>query len=168
MATTREDGSVIQPFDIFALEGVDAEELCRRMTEWGFPGVRFTPFRFKPPTGRYRKVTMSGARVWVDPKAKADLTAINMAGLEILKKLLPRKNFFSDSENMLMFDKLNRTRQTRKMVEAGMTARQIVATWSEGVRKWREERKPYLLYPESSDPVPSQGGRGKVEPLGGR
>ena len=168
MPTTGEDGTVIQPFDIFALEGVDAEELCRRMTEWGFPGVRFTPFRFKPPTGRYRKVTMSGARVWVDPKAKADLTAINMAGLEVLKKLLPRKNFFSDSENMLMFDKLNRTRQTRKMVEAGMTARQIVGTWSEGVRKWREERKPYLLYPESLDSVPTQGGRGKLEPLGGR
>ncbi|NBS06910.1 MAG: DUF1343 domain-containing protein, partial [Verrucomicrobia bacterium] len=74
------------------------------------------------------------------------------AGLEILKKILPHKNFFSDSENMLMFDKLNRTRQTRKMVEAGTSARTIVASWEPGVQKWREERKPYLIYPES--PVP--------------
>lgn len=148
--TTGLDGTVIQPFDIFALENVDAEELCRRMTEWGFNGVKFTPFRFKPPTGRYRKVTMAGAMVSIDPKAPADLTAINMAGLEILKKLLPQKNFFADPENMLMFDKLNRGRQTRKAVEAGMSARQIVATWDAGVGKWREERKPYLLYPESA------------------
>jgi uncharacterized protein YbbC (DUF1343 family) len=149
--TTGLDGSVIQPFDIFALENVDAEELCRKMTEWGFNGVKFTPFRFKPPTGKYRSVVMAGAKVSIDPKAPANLTAINMAGLEILKKLLPHKNFFSDSENMLMFDKLNRTRQTRKMVEAGMSARQIVATWDSGVAKWREERKPYLIYPESSE-----------------
>jgi uncharacterized protein YbbC (DUF1343 family) len=149
--TTGLDGSVIQPFDVFALENVDAEELCRKMTEWGFNGVKFTPFRFKPPTGKYRSVVMAGAKVSIDPKAPANLTAINMAGLEILKKLLPHKNFFSDSENMLMFDKLNRTRQTRKMVEAGMSARQIVATWDSGVAKWREERKAYLIYPESSE-----------------
>jgi uncharacterized protein YbbC (DUF1343 family) len=151
LPTTGLDGTVIQPFDIFALEKVDAEELCRGMAEWGFNGVKYTPFRFKPPTGRYRKVTMAGAMVSIDPKAPANLTAINMAGLEILKKLLPRKNFFADAENMLMFDKLNRTRQTRKMVEAGMSARQIVATWDAGVAKWREERKPYLLYPESAE-----------------
>ena len=93
---------------------------------------------------------MAGTKVTIDPKAPANLTAINMAGLEILKKLLPRKKFFADAENMLMFDKLNRSRQTRKMVEAGMSARQIVATWDAGVSKWREERKPYLLYPESA------------------
>ena len=90
-----------------------------------------------------------------DPKALANLTAINMAGLEILQKLLPHKNFFADAENVLMFDKLNRTRQTRKMVEAGMTARQIVASWDAGVAKWREERKPYLMYPETLEPVRS-------------
>jgi uncharacterized protein YbbC (DUF1343 family) len=96
---------------------------------------------------------MAGARVAIDPQSPANITAINMAGLEILKKLLPHKNFFSDSENMLMFDKLNRGRQTRKAVEGGMSARQIVATWDLGVTKWREERKPYLIYPESSEPI---------------
>jgi uncharacterized protein YbbC (DUF1343 family) len=151
--TTGLDGTVVQPFDIFALENVDAEELCRKMTEWGFNGVKFTPFRFKPPTGKYRSVVMAGARVAIDPQAPANITAINMAGLEFLKKLLPKKRFFSDAENMLMFDKLNRGRQTRKAVEGGMSARQIVATWDAGVAKWREERKPYLLYPESPAPI---------------
>jgi len=158
--TTGLDGTVVQPFDIFALENVDAEELCRKMTEWGFNGVKFTPFRFKPPTGKYRSVVMAGARVAIDPQSPANITAINMAGLEILKKLLPKKRFFADAENMVMFDKLNRSRQTRKMVEAGATARQIVATWDLGVSKWREERKPYLIYPESSEPkrkVPATG-----------
>ena len=158
--TTGLDGTVVQPFDIFALENVDAEELCRKMTEWGFNGVKFTPFRFKPPTGKYRSVVMSGARVTTDPKAPANLTAINVAGIEILKKMLPKKNFFADAENVVMFDKLNRSRQTRQMVQSGVAARQIVASWDAGVAKWREERKPYLLYPESEEPsrkVPVSG-----------
>ena len=146
------DGSVIYPFDIFAIEGADPEELCRQMTGFGFNGVKFTPFRYKPPTGRYRNVVMSGVKVETDPKAPANLTAINMAGLESLKRQLPKKNFFSDAENTLMFDKLNRSRETRKQILSGMSSRQIVASWEPGVQRWLEERKPYLLYPETLAP----------------
>jgi hypothetical protein len=30
-----------------------------------------------------------------------------------------------------------------------MSSRQIVASWEPGVKAWLEERKPYLLYPET-------------------
>ena len=149
------DGSMFYPFDIFALEGADPEELARQMTEYGFNGVKFTPVRFKPPTGRYRNVVMSGVKVTVDPKAPANLTAINIAGLAYLRRQLPKKNFFSDGENTLMFDKLNRSRETRKQILAGMGSRQIIASWEPGVQKWLEERKPYLMYPETLTPVRS-------------
>ena len=154
------DGSVIHPFDIFALEGADPEELAQRMAEYGFNGVKFSPFRFRPPTGRYRKVVMSGVKVAIDPKAPANLTAINIAGLAYLRRQLPKKNFFSDAENTLMFDKLNRSREIRKQILAGMGSRQIIASWQPGVAKWLEERKPYLLYPETLVParkVPASG-----------
>ena len=147
------DGSTIYPFEIFGIEGADPEELCRDMTEFGFNGVKFTPFRYKPPTGRYRNVVMAGVKVAIDPRAPANLTAINIAGLAFLKRQLPKKNFFADAENTLMFDKLNRSRETRKQILAGMGARQIIASWDAGVQKWLEERKPYLLYPESLSPA---------------
>ncbi|MCX6936177.1 MAG: DUF1343 domain-containing protein [Verrucomicrobia bacterium] len=150
VSTKALDGAVVYPFDIIALENVDAEEFCRSLTAWGFNGMKFTPFRFHP-IGKYHSVVMSGAKVVIDPKAPCNLTALNIAGLEILRRMLPKKNFFSDAENTLMFDKLNRTRATRKAVEAGTSARQIVASWELGVAKWREERKPYLIYPESAE-----------------
>ena len=34
------------------------------------------------------------------------------------------------------------------MIIDGMTAEQIKATWQEDVRKFRKQRKPYLLYKE--------------------
>jgi uncharacterized protein YbbC (DUF1343 family) len=130
------------------------------MGEWGFNGVKFTPFRFKPPTGKYRHITMSGAKVTIDRQAPANLTAINIAGLAYLRRMMPKKNFFVDAENTLMFDKLNRSRETRKQILSGMSSRQIVASWEPGVQRWREERKPYLLYPETLVParkVPASG-----------
>jgi len=96
---------------------------------------------------------MSGAKVEIDPKAPANLTAINIAGLAYLRRMMPKKNFFADAENTLMFDKLNRSRETRKQVLAGMASRQIVASWEPGVQRWLEERKPYLLYPETRAPA---------------
>ena len=154
------DGTTIYPFEIFSIEGADPEELCREMTVFGFNGVKFTPFRYKPPTGRYRNVVMAGVKVAIDPRAPANLTAINIAGLAFLKRQLPKKNFFADAENTLMFDKLNRSRETRKQILSGMGARQIIASWDPGVQKWQEERKPYLLYPETLSParkVPASG-----------
>jgi len=110
--------------------------------------------------GVWVRALMSGAKVSIDPKAPANLTAINIAGLAYLRRMMPKKNFFADAENTLMFDKLNRSRETRKQVFAGMSSRQIVASWEPGVQAWLEERKPYLLYPETLTPVrkaPSSG-----------
>jgi len=136
------------------------------MGEWGFNGVKFTPFRFKPPTGKYRHVTMSGAKVTIDRQAPANLTAINIAGLAYLRRMMPKKNFFVDAENTLMFDKLNRSRETRKQILSGMSSRQIVASWEPGVQRWLEERKPYLLYPETLTPVRKSpaGGPARLKP----
>ncbi len=62
---------------------------------------------------------------------------------------MPKKNFFALADKTLMFDKLNRSLETRKQILAGMSSRQIVASWEPGIRAWREERRPFLLYPET-------------------
>ena len=37
----------------------------------------------------------------------------------------------------------------RKMIKEGKSAKEIEAMWTEDVEKFKEERKPYLLYPEN-------------------
>jgi uncharacterized protein YbbC (DUF1343 family) len=104
--------------------------------------------------------------VTIDRQAPANLTAINIAGLAYLRRMMPKKNFFVDAENTLMFDKLNRSRETRKQILSGMSSRQIVASWEPGVQRWREERKPYLLYPETLAPARKSptGGPARLKP----
>ena len=46
------------------------------------------------------------------------------------------------------FELLIGKRDVRRMIINGMTAEQIKATWQDDVRKFRKQRKPYLLYKE--------------------
>lgn len=46
------------------------------------------------------------------------------------------------------FDRLAGTDQLRIQLEAGLSEDAIRASWSEGLRAFRQARKPYLLYPE--------------------
>ena len=45
------------------------------------------------------------------------------------------------------FDKLAGTDQLRKQIIAGKTSEEIKSTWSEGLINFKQQRKPYLLYP---------------------
>ena len=36
----------------------------------------------------------------------------------------------------------------RRMIERGMSAEEIKATWADDVKQFKNLRKPYLLYPE--------------------
>lgn len=46
------------------------------------------------------------------------------------------------------FEKLIGNRQIRGQIEAGMSAEQIKKTWADDVRRFKQQRRPYLLYPE--------------------
>jgi uncharacterized protein YbbC (DUF1343 family) len=45
-----------------------------------------------------------------------------------------------------MFDKVNGADATRKALEAGTPAAEIVASWKAGDEAFRKARKKYLLY----------------------
>lgn len=54
-----------------------------------------------------------------------------------------RGNFFTD-----FFDKLIGNTRVRRMIEQGATAEEIRSTWAGDVARFRQQRKPYLLYKE--------------------
>lgn len=55
------------------------------------------------------------------------------------------KDFYLKSN---FFDKLMGTTAVREMIEKGMSAEQIKATWADDVERFKLQRKPYLLYAE--------------------
>ena len=53
-----------------------------------------------------------------------------------------------DSFFTRFFEKLIGVDYVRKMIEEGKSAKEIKACWKEDVRKFKKQRKPYLLYSE--------------------
>jgi uncharacterized protein YbbC (DUF1343 family) len=58
----------------------------------------------------------------------------------LFAEAVKRKKSFS------MFDKVNGTDATRKALQAGTPAAEIVASWRPGEEAFLQKRKKYLLY----------------------
>lgn len=63
--------------------------------------------------------------------------------IEAYKELNMKDSFFTP-----FFEKLVGVDYIRKMIEGGKTAEQIKAKWQNDVKKFKKQRKPYLLYAE--------------------
>jgi uncharacterized protein YbbC (DUF1343 family) len=113
------------------------------------PGVKFKPVTYKPYYFTFKDQMLGGVQLYFTDPAKAPLTAINFYALEALKKLAGL-DLFADAvqakTSFSMFDKVNGTDATRKALQAGTQAAQIVASWKPGEDAFRKERKKYLLY----------------------
>ena len=87
-----------------------------------------------------------------------DLRALDMGELQQLKRIdlsylvdaymrFPQKEeFFQRGGDF--FDKLMGQTRIREMIKAGTSAIEIEATWKEDVKRFRQQRKKYLIYPE--------------------
>jgi uncharacterized protein YbbC (DUF1343 family) len=113
------------------------------------PGVYFRPLTYKPYYGTFKDEIVGGVQVHFTDPASAPLTAINYYALEALKQVARRDVFVEAvkaNKKFDMFDKVNGTEATRLALQAGRPAAEIVASWRAGEEKFREARKPYLLY----------------------
>lgn len=66
------------------------------------------------------------------------IDAYRNAGMKTLKT-----KFFTSFFNLLIGD-----RHTRRMIEQGASAEEIKARWTDDIKRFRAQRKPYLIYPE--------------------
>jgi uncharacterized protein YbbC (DUF1343 family) len=137
------------PFECIAAPGLDAHRFAAQLNSYQLPGVRFQPITYKPFYFTFSNQVISGVQIFFTHRAKAPLTAINFYGYEALKKVGGR-DLFAESEkakrSVRMFDLVNGTDASRKELEAGVPASEIVASWQGGEAAFRKARKQYLLY----------------------
>ncbi len=88
-------------------------------------------------------------QIYFTEPERAPLTAINFYALEALKKA-GDLDLFAEAVKVKrgfgMFDKVNGTDATRKALQAGTSAAEIVASWTPGEAAFMKLRKKYLLY----------------------
>jgi uncharacterized protein YbbC (DUF1343 family) len=137
------------PFQCIAAPGVDPHALAEKLNSYGLSGVRFQPVTFKPYYAAFEGEILGGVQLFFTDPARAPLTAINYYALESLKEVAGLDVFaeaVKRQKSFAMFDKVNGTDATRRALQAGTPASDIVAAWSANENRFREERAKYLLY----------------------
>ena len=137
------------PFECIAAPGLDPYRLAELLNGYNLPGVRFKPTTYKPYYFTFKDELVGGVQIFFTDPARAPLTALNFYALEALKRGGGHDLFAEAMEagkSFNMFDKVNGTDATRKALQAGTSAAEIVASWKPGEDAFRQKRKPYLLY----------------------
>ena len=137
------------PFECIAAPNVDPHKLAEQLNDYQLPGVRFQPITYKPYYFMFANQEIGGVQIFFTDRARAPLTAINFYAFEALKKVANRDLFdeaVKAKRGFNMFDKVNGTDATRKALQAGTPASEIVASWKAGEDMFRKARKKYLLY----------------------
>ena len=137
------------PFQCVAAPGIDPHALAKTLNACELPGVRFQPVTYKPYYATFKDQVIGGVQLYFTDPAHAPLTAINFHALEALKQQAGLDVFAEaakTNKSFAMFDKVNGTDATRKALQAGKAAADIVAEWKPVEKAFLEKRKKYLLY----------------------
>lgn len=129
-----------------------------RGTDWpfavyGHPQMKGCSFSFTPQSRPGAKnPPLLGKKCYGRDLRSVDHEAIIAGGIDLsyvidayrnagMKTLKPK--FFTSFFNLLIGD-----RHTRRMIEQGASAEEIKARWTDDIKRFRAQRKPYLIYPE--------------------
>lgn len=137
------------PFQCVAAPGVDKHKFAEVLNAYHLPGVKFVPVSYKPYYFSFSNQPIAGVQIYFTDPRRAPLTAINFYAMEALKQVAGRDLFdeaVKANKKFDMFDKVNGTDATRQALQAGRSAAEIVGSWQETEQRFRERRRPYLLY----------------------
>ncbi len=136
-------------FRIIAASWLDSVRLARQLNGSHLSGVRFEPLTGLPPPGHPLRPSVHGVRVHILDAARAPLAAVNFHALEAVQETSGRDLFqlaLRSGKDWNLFDKVCGSDSTRRDLQAGRSARLIVASWKSSEEVFLRKRRPYLLY----------------------
>lgn len=138
------------PFELIGAPWLDADELAAALNALELPGVRWRPAAFTPWHGRIHVgVPCAGVQLHVTDRAACRPVTAALQLLATARRLAPAefgwRPPWGDGDR-LPIDLLAGTDAPRRAIDAGVPVAEIVAAWEDGLRRFREERRRYLLY----------------------
>lgn len=141
------------PFEQTGAPWLRAQEVADSMNARRLPGVRFSAadFAVLPTARKYGGQTIHGVRMTVTDRERYRPVATTMRMIEMIRRLHPndfqwrRSTASPNAVETYYFDTLTGSKRTRAAIENG-TLEALLAEWDRDAQRFREMRKPYLLY----------------------
>jgi len=126
------------PFGYAGASGVNAQAFTAYCQRLGMSGVGFSP---------YSRNGFGGAKLSINPRAGASLTALDVYMLAELNRMkggaiLNRMK----GDQLSLFNKVYGSESLRRDLQRGVPASRIVASWRGFEESFRGQRQKYLLY----------------------
>lgn len=119
---------------------------------YGHPNMKGYEFKFTPRSipGAKNPPQLNRECYGADLSEQPSIEEINKKGINLEYVIDAYRNLNLDDHFFRSFFELLTGRDyVRKMIIAGKSADEIKAMWAQDVAKFKEQRKPYLLYPEN-------------------
>jgi LmbE family N-acetylglucosaminyl deacetylase len=131
-----------RPFEIFGAPWIDGYELTKALNGLNLPGVRFREVWFTPAFSKYAGELCGGSQIHIMDKEKYNSFETGLHIINTVKKLYPDQFKFESN----YFDKLCGNSWVREDIEADVKVENIVEKYQQGLVRFEELRKEYLLY----------------------
>lgn len=136
------------PFQMIAVEGVDADKVSERLNGLDLPGVKFRPINVKPFYAVGKGSDMQGVQIYITDVKRAALTDIQFHVMEVIADMYPEKAAFkvASDKRYRSFDIVTGSDYFRKTFSENHKFSDIKERWYEDVDSFRELSKKYYLY----------------------
>ncbi|MFA5642421.1 MAG: DUF1343 domain-containing protein [Bacteroidales bacterium] len=136
------------PFQMFAAEWLNAEELAQELNSYSLPGITFRPIHLKPFYSVGAGTDMQGVQVHIMDYSNAALTDVQFYVMEAIANLYPERAVFDNAneKRYRMFDQVCGSDQIRILFSKRHKFQDIKEYWYKDVEEFKSLSQKYYLY----------------------
>ncbi|MFA6597120.1 MAG: DUF1343 domain-containing protein [Ignavibacteriaceae bacterium] len=136
------------PFQTYAAEWIDGEQLAKKMNALDLEGIVFRPTSFRPYYGKQKDTTLHGVQLHITDYSKVNLMSLQFLFMEVHNEMYPDKNPFTgcDTSRLKMFDKVCGTSKIRELFTKRMKYEDVRSYLMKDVEAFRKLSSKYYLY----------------------
>ena len=136
-----------KPFELFGAPFIDGARLADALNEQSLPGICFRPVFFQPAASKYAGEICEGVQLHVLDRAAFEPLSTGFTALATVLRLYPQDFAWRIPQGEIHnFDRLAGTDQIRLALDRGLSAAELVATWTEELQTFAAIRQCYLTY----------------------
>lgn len=134
------------PFQTFATEWINGEELANKMNSYNLEGVIFRPIIYKPYYEFGKDKMLHGVEIYITDYTNVQLIPIQFYFAQAVNELYGR-NIIAENEGRFdMFDKVLGTSKIRELFMQNLKVDDILPYLNKDVENFRKLSKKYYLY----------------------
>jgi len=145
-ATNISEGrGTTKPFQFLGAPWIDEDILYEELKKKKLPGVEFRKRIFMPRFSKFSNQECRGIEVFPENK-ESDFLRFVVEFLKIVNQLWPDVFHIRVNEEGVSFDNLAGTEELRKMIVSNIDTEEILNSWKEDERIFKEKIENFLLY----------------------